>query len=206
MALAVDHVLLAVEDLDAAHALFSAYGLTSYTGGVHREWGTANVIAPLGNAYLEAIGVVDRDAAASSVFGRWVASTLARGRRFMGWCVRTDDLDGVAARLGLTAAPGARARPDGRELRWRTAGSERALHDPSVPFFIEWEVDGALLPGADAPVGTELGHLTVAGDAERVHRWLGVDRLPISITRGEPAVRAVIVRREAEQIVIADQP
>jgi hypothetical protein len=191
MALAVDHVLLAVEDLDAAHALFSAYGLTSYTGGVHREWGTANVIAPLGNAYLEAIGVVDRDAAASSVFGRWVASTLARGRRFMGWCVRTDDLDGVAARLGLTAAPGARARPDGRELRWRTAGSERALHDPSVPFFIEWEVDGALLPGAGAAATLDL--VEVHGDERRLGEWLGTTLPDVVVRRGEPAVHSVVV-------------
>jgi Glyoxalase-like domain len=191
MALAVDHVLLAVDDLAAAHALFARHGLTSYTGGAHREWGTANVIAPLGSAYLEAIGVVDRDAAAASVFGRWVASTLARGRRFMGWCVRTDDLDGVAARLGLTAAAGARARPDGHELRWRTAGSERALHDPSLPFFIQWDVDGALLPGAGADA--TLDRLEVRGDERRLGEWLGAELPGVVVRRGEPAVRSVVV-------------
>ena len=202
MALVVDHVLLAVEDLDAAPELFAGYGLPSYRGGAHAEWGTANVIAPLGDAYLEAIGVVDREAAAHSVFGRWVASTLARGRRFMGWSVRTNDIDRVAARLGIDAVPGSRARPDGRELRWRTAGSERALHDPSTPFFIEWDVEGALHPGAAALPGTELVRVEVTGDEARVRGWLGDDGLRVSIAAGEPAVRAVVIRRNGDDVVI----
>ena len=42
-ALRIDHVLLAVENLDnAAGVLADRYGLTSIEGGTHSEWGTAN--------------------------------------------------------------------------------------------------------------------------------------------------------------------
>jgi hypothetical protein len=200
MTLVVDHVLLAVRTLDDAPELFAQHGLASYQGGVHRGWGTANVIAPLGSAYLEGIGVVDREEAAHSVFGRWLASTLARRQRFMGWCVRTDDIDAVARRVGRDVDPGSRLRTDGQELRWRTVGSERALYDPSMPFFIEWDVAGDLHPGHGGD--GELVHLEVAGDVARIRAWLGGDVPNVSIVPGEPEVRSVVVRSGGDESLV----
>jgi len=58
--LELDHVLLAVADLEAAGREIEAwYGLTSIEGGRHPGWGTANRIVPLGETYLELITVVD---------------------------------------------------------------------------------------------------------------------------------------------------
>ena len=74
-------------------------GLASSAGGRHPGWGTANRIVPLGETYLELVTVVDEAEAAQSAFGRWVAASRP-GAPF-GWAVRTDDLDAVAARLGL---------------------------------------------------------------------------------------------------------
>jgi hypothetical protein len=196
--LVVDHVVLAVPTLDLAPELFAQHGLASYQGGVHRGWGTANVIAPLGNSYLEAIGVVDREEAAHSVFGRWLASTLARRQRFMGWCVRTDDIEGVARRVGRSVDPGSRLRTDGQELR--TVGSERALYDPSMPFFIQWDVDGDFHPG-HAGEG-DLVHVEVAGDVSRIADWLGDDVPNVTIVRGEPEVRNVVVRSRSGETVV----
>jgi hypothetical protein len=63
--LAIDHVLIPVDDLAAAGATMKArYGLTSIEGGRHPGWGTANRVVPLGDAYLELVAVIDRDAAA----------------------------------------------------------------------------------------------------------------------------------------------
>jgi hypothetical protein len=192
MTLVVDHVVLAVRTLDDAPELFAQHGLSAYQGGVHRGWGTANVIAPLGSSYLEGIGVVDREEAAHSVFGRWLASTLARRQRFMGWCVRTDDIEAVARRLGRPVDPGSRLRTDGQELRWRTVGSERALYDPSMPFFIQWDVDGDLHPGYGGE--GELVRVEVRGDEARIREWLGEVPDGVVLTRGEPCVHGVVVR------------
>ena len=139
-------------DLELDHVLIAAHGetwhgLASIAGGRHPGWGTANRLVPLGESYLELVTVVDEAEAARSVFGRWVAG--ARSGAPFGWAVRTDDLDAVAARLGLTVRDGARQAPDGRRLTWRMAGIEQAAAEPSLPFFIEWGPETPF-PGASA--------------------------------------------------------
>ena len=143
-----DHVLIAVSDLEAAaREVEQRHGLTSVEGGGHQGLGTANAIVPLGGTYLELVAVVDEAEAAGSGFGNWV--TGGDLPRLLGWCMRTDDLDSVAGRLGLTIADGTRARPDGTVLRWRMAGLERSAQEPSLPFFIEWG-RGTPYPGRGA--------------------------------------------------------
>jgi hypothetical protein len=190
----LDHVLIAVPDLSSARVEFETrYGLSSVEGGRHPGWGTANRIVPLGDAYLELVAVVDEAEAAASSFGGWVADALADGReRLLGWAVRTDELDAVAARLGLEPQAGARARPDGTELRWRTAGVEQALAEPCLPFFIEWAPDAAL-PGHAAEAAGTIERLDLTGDPVRLSAWLGGHALPVSVERGEPAIRRVVL-------------
>ena len=57
----------------ASREIESRYGLASIEGGRHGDWGTANRIVPLGEAYLELVSVVDEAQAARSPFGSWVA-------------------------------------------------------------------------------------------------------------------------------------
>src|SRR4051794_22384701 len=84
----LDHVLIAVTDLDAAGREFqSRYGLVSIAGGRHPGWGTANRIVPLGDTYLELVAAVDAAEAAGSPFGRWVAAAPPAGR-WAGPCAR----------------------------------------------------------------------------------------------------------------------
>jgi hypothetical protein len=69
----VDHVLIAVDDLEAAaKEVEERYGLASVEGGRHQGFGTANRIVPLGETYLELVAVVDDEEAAASGFGSWV--------------------------------------------------------------------------------------------------------------------------------------
>ena len=121
-------MLIAVPDLAAAARDFEErYGLSSVEGGRHAGWGTANRIVPLGDAYVELITVVDEPEAAESAFGRWVAAGIRSGPgRPLGWVARTDRLDEVAERLGLSSSAGSRAGTDGRVLSWRLAGVEAA--------------------------------------------------------------------------------
>jgi hypothetical protein len=173
--------------------LEAEHGLASIPGGRHPGWGTANRIVPLGDAYLELVGVVDEREAAGSPFGRWVAGGTPG--RPLGWAVRTDDLDGVVRRLGLTVTPGSRTLPGGDVLGWRHAGFERAAAEPTLPFFIQWE-DAAPFPGKTAishPVGRiGIERLELNGDAGRLDAWLGEHALPVVVRPGTPGLSAVV--------------
>src|SRR6266545_7294966 len=167
-ALELDHVLIAVADLAAAAREIEArHGLASIEGGRHPGWGTANRIVQLGEAYLELVTVVDVTEAAQSPFGRWVAGAHPRLAKLLGWAVRTNKLDDVARRLGLTLRAGSRATRDGQLLRWRLAGIEQAAAEPSLPFFIEWG-HGTPLPGrapaAHAAGAVQIAELQLNGD------------------------------------------
>ncbi len=188
MVLELDHVVIAVSDLAAAAREMEArHGLAVIEGGRHPGWGTANRIVPLGETYLELAAVVDEAEAAQSAFGRWVAGVPPG---LLGWAVRTDRLDEVARRLGLTVQAGSRAGRDGRLVRWRVAGIEQAAAEPSLPFFIEW-AHGTSLPGRAGAVG--IAELLLDGDADRLAAWLGGHRLPISVHDGAPAVAGIVL-------------
>jgi Glyoxalase-like domain len=187
----LDHILIAVDDLDAAaRQVEERYGLASVEGGRHQGLGTANRIVPLGKTYLELVAVVDDAEAAGSAFGSWVAGGDIP--RLMGWCVRTDDLSGVAGRLGLTIADGARARPDGTVLRWRMAGLERSADEPSLPFFIEWGT-GTPYPGEALSQSATIDELRLQGDPDPIADWAGDTNVPLSVSEGRPALLAAVL-------------
>jgi hypothetical protein len=200
-------VLLAVTDLTAAAAEIEArHGLSSVQGGRHPGWGTANRIVPLGETFIELITVVDPAEAAESAFGSWVASGATSERTPLGWVVRTDDIDGVAKRLGLEVAAKSRKDAGGRTLSWRVAGIEEAAAEPSLPFFVEWG-DGTPHPGR-APVthpagAVEIASLELDADRQRLANWLGSHRLPITVREGEPAVARVILSSAGGELTLA---
>jgi hypothetical protein len=205
--LRIDHVIVGVSDLDqAGPAFLDRYGLDSVEGGRHAGWGTANRVVPLGPDYLELLGVTDPAEAAASPTGQWLAAVLPEGDRPLAWAVSTDDLDGVASRLGVEVLPGERERPDGIVLRWRMAGVERAMSEPSLPFFISWDVPPELHPGRAAathrvePRG--IGWVQVGGDEARVRAWLGDADLPVRVAEGAPGLHAVGVAAAGGEIVV----
>jgi hypothetical protein len=201
--LAIDHVLIPVEDLSAAADTIEArHGLASIAGGRHPGWGTENRIIPLGGTYLELIAVVDPDVATGSAFGRWIIA--AQAGEPLGWAVRTGAIDDVAGRLGLTITDGSRTTPAGDVLRWRSAGLDVAAADPGVPFFIEWG-DDVPLPGA-APVEHPRGPATLRGlglsaNAARLASWLGPHDLPLSVQDGRSGIVSVVLARGEDEFV-----
>jgi hypothetical protein len=132
----IDHIILAVADLAADAAAFSARtGLGVLAGGVHPAWGTRNAIVPLGGAYVELVAVEDPEVAAGSAFGRAVA---AGAGSLIGWAVEPDDFLAATRRAGVDATRGARERPDGTLLSWSMAGVDEAL-PRGLPFFLAWD-------------------------------------------------------------------
>jgi hypothetical protein len=203
---AVDHVLIAVADLeDAAREFEARYGLASVEGGHHPGWGTANRIVPLGGAYLELVAILDEQQAAHNPLGQWIGRVRPAPTAMLGWAVRSDDLDSAAGRLGLMPLPGFRETRDGSTLRWRLAGLEQAVAEPSLPFFIEW-AEGTPFPGDIAvrhPAGAvEIARLDLTGDPDRLRSWLGDHGLPVTVSPGDPALRSIVLAGSGGEAVL----
>jgi hypothetical protein len=150
--LGIDHLVIAVRDPDAAAAeLERELGLAFTGGGRHEHAGTWNRLAFLGDAYIELIGVFDRDLVLSNTdfaVGRAALELLDSGREGLAtWAVAVDSANVEVARLrslGSTIGDpvhGSRVRPDGETVRWTTAFP--ALGPEQPPFLIEHEMSGA---------------------------------------------------------------
>ena len=55
----VDHLLIDVEDLEAARATWCRLGFTMTPRGLHPQWGTGNYCMMFPDSYLELIGIAD---------------------------------------------------------------------------------------------------------------------------------------------------
>ena len=208
--LRLDHVVYAVRDLDAAAMRFrEAFGLDSTVGGRHRGFGTANRIVPLGEQYIELIGVVDRDEASANAFGRTVLERADAGEGWLLICVAADDVETVADRLDLEVSEGARERPDGELIRWRMAGLADPRSEPWMPFFITWDIARDLHPGrtrAGHGVRAEgIARVEVAGDEVRLREWLGGEELPIRLTDGQSGIRRVAIATVGGEELVIDE-
>jgi hypothetical protein len=202
-----DHAIYAVRDFEAAaRRLWDDHGLAAVPGGRHAAWGTANWIVPLGPSYLELIGVENEEDASRSFLGQHLIEVLREGERFIGWVVRPDLFDEAVERAGLDAAEGSRVRPDGSLVRWRSAGVEVAMQEPSLPFFIDWLVPDELHPGrmqAEHRVQPRgISWVEVRGDESAVRSWLGDESLPVRVTPGPPAFLGVGIDTDHGELVV----
>lgn len=201
----LDHVSYAAEQdgIDAtARRLAALLGVEPVDGGVHPRFGTHNRVLPIaGGHYLEVVEVLDHPAADKVPFGQAVRARSEAGGGWLGWVVAVDDLSPVERRLGRTAVPGNRTRPDGFELRWQQIGVKGLMNDPQLPFFVCWESDPAEHPARPGN-GVELVRLEIAGDPRRVAEWLGepenhpLDDVEVVWTapHGQPGIQAVHFR------------
>lgn len=208
--LAFDHLIIAVPDAGAAGRAFEAqYGLTSVVGGRHEGHGTGNRIVPLGPDYLELMEVADRTEASTSPLGAWLLEQVRAGGALAALCLRTDDLDAVAERLGLEPQAMSRVTPEGRELRWRLVGLEQ-MRASGYPFFIEWEVPSDLHPGRvavahrAAPRG--IGWVELRGPVDELEDWLGPHELDLRLSAGEAGPRAAGIDLAEGTLVLRTEP
>jgi hypothetical protein len=192
----LDHIVLGVNDLDRGVAWVELQtGVRARFGGVHPGRGTRNALLSLGaTRYLE---IIAPDPQQSSPVWFTTISTLSEPR-LISWAVHTHDLAALAQTAQAAGFPvdgphdGARSRPDGKTLRWK---SLRLRDDRGglLPFFIEWNAD-TLHPAADTPAGCHLESFRVESpdmaELQRASQALSVE---VEIAAAEkPGLRARI--------------
>lgn len=162
-----------------AQRLGAALGAGFRDGGLHPRFGTRNFVLPLaGGTYLEVVAALDHPAADKAPFGQAVKARCAAGGGWLAWVVAVDNIEPFEERLSRPAVAGHRRRPDGVDLNWRQIGVLDLLDDPSLPFFVEWQVHPSLHPGAPALNGSEpqaprIEKVEICGDQNKVAEWLG---------------------------------
>jgi catechol 2,3-dioxygenase-like lactoylglutathione lyase family enzyme len=149
MLLGIDHLVIAVDDPDAAAALLEAeLGLVA-TGGGRHDVGTRNRLVFLGDAYLELIGVWDRALALAHPIGAAAVRALDAGAPgLVTYALATDGARREVTALRAAGSPisdaiaGSRLRPDGEAVAWQCAFPPM-IGPTEPPFLIEHEMRGA---------------------------------------------------------------
>ena len=195
---AVDHVLIAVADLEgAAQRMRDRWGLIAMPGGSPFP-GVTNMIIPLGPpCYIELVTATDQTASPEA--GR-IAGVATDGDRLFTWVIEPVDLGTVATRLGV--------QPDGEPgAGWQTLGGVR----PDRPFFIRYgkarpeRVGGWLKRYDEVAQPSRPGAFTfieVGGDETTVNEWVGEIDTPLRVVGGEARLAGVGISSPNGEIVL----
>lgn len=146
MAHEIDHIVVAVNDLDQAAADYARAGFTVLDGGTHASGQTHNALVTFQDgSYLELIALVDPTQRPDHHF----FAKLDNGDGPIAFAIRSDGLAEDAGRLDATELrpngprDGGRLRPDGQEVVWKTLSVESDAA-PTLPFLIEDITDRTL--------------------------------------------------------------
>ncbi len=187
----------------AVERLERALGARFRDGGFHPRFGTRNNILTIsGGRFLEVVEVLEHPAAEKAVFGQAVRARTEMGGGWLAWVLEVDDMAPLEQRLGRKAALGTRQFPDGRRLDWEQIGVKGLLADPQLPFFVRWLSDESIRPSALAPADVEILEIRLAGSADRVAAWMGLDLGPVfdgvalnfDSPNGQPGIESVTFR------------
>ncbi|MBI3444181.1 MAG: VOC family protein [Magnetospirillum sp.] len=126
----LDHVIIAVRDLERAASVFRALGFTLASRGEHAEWGTANTCIMFGTDYLELLAAVGEGGPAERV-----RAFTADHEGLMGLVWGSTDAAADAARLGLEP-PGALSRSIDGDIAHFVAGILPPDTTPGIASFL----------------------------------------------------------------------
>lgn len=139
----IDHLVVAVADLEKAVASYTDLGFTVVPGGRHTGIGTYNaLIAFQDGSYIELIAFYE-----PRPDHRWWGA-LQKGGGLVDYCMQTDDLGGdtlAFRKAGVDIGdpePKSRTRPDGYQVRW-VFSLARGSHRGVAPFIIQDETPRA---------------------------------------------------------------
>lgn len=137
----IDHLLIDVEDLEAARAVWHRLGFTMTPLGRHPQWGTGNYCMMFADSYLELIGIADPE-----VYAR---TESRRGRRRAGYglsavALATGDADAAKAALAESGIAADGPKDLSRLLEAAEGTLEPRFHilhlpegtSPAIPMFL----------------------------------------------------------------------
>lgn len=170
----IDHVLIAVEDLELGIEIYERLGFEVLRGGDHPTMGTSNALIPLADGtYLELLTV--RDLALAEREVPFIVAALRRPNRLARFALESDDIEADVAAIrarGLEMSAirdGERTRPDGERVAWRAAFPTNA----QMPFILQDVTPRALrVPAPSFGIGkeTRMGDVNVGvTDLERAY-------------------------------------
>lgn len=185
MAFSLDHVVIAVRDLEQAIQDYRDLGFIVMFGGKHTHSPTHNALIYFKTgAYIELLARIEGTAQPGGVD---FSPLVDGGEGLTGYCLGTTDLDADLAAMRARGIPaehsidGGRKRADGAQLQWKTG----RIGNSFTPFFIQdvtqrelrVPTDPALTThpnGVTALVGVEV--VTPLNDAviERYQHMLGI--------------------------------
>jgi catechol 2,3-dioxygenase-like lactoylglutathione lyase family enzyme len=217
MLIGVDHVLIAVEDLDIAIETYERLGFQVLRGGKHPKMGTHNALVPLADgSYLELIGVWDRELAAQAA--PYILATLQHENRLARFALESDNLDGDVMAMRARgfdlgdAQAGERERPDGQKVAWRSAFPA----DARLPFVIQDVTPRELrVPAPTFGIGqnvrmgdVNVGVVDLKSAIEQYQKLLGEDGEDgwFELTRGAVILKDVDTERILQVVLEADNP
>jgi hypothetical protein len=184
----VDHVILGINDLQKGIAeLERRTGVRAAFGGAHPGRGTQNALISLGeHHYLEILAPNPKEKGAARPEELLALTTLTP----VGWAARANDMLAMQRILRSHGAqtgeirPGARNRPDGTRLAWKTLNFT-VPESPLLPFFIEWDHASAH-PSATSPGGCRLAGLYLEDPKPAVLRdALGAAGVGVEVREGK---------------------
>ncbi len=158
----LDHMAVSAATLSEARGhIEEALGVAMQPGGRHELFGTHNALLGLeGGLYLEAIAI-DPDAPTPKR-PRWFGLDRADGRARLGnWICRTDDLEGVLARLPEDVGEPVALRRGALAWDMAVPGDGMLPFDNMHPALIQWR-GGGHPAQVLAPSGCALRRLVVA--------------------------------------------
>jgi hypothetical protein len=188
----IDHVILGINDLQKGiEELERATGVRAVFGGAHPGRGTQNALISLGGEhYLEILAPNPEDRESKEPLDELRGLTALTP---VGWAARSDDLPALQQSLrsqGIQTGeirPGARNRPDGSRLAWKTLGfaSSSTSSSPLLPFFIAWD-PGVAHPSATSPGGCRLTGFSLEDPApETLRETLRAAGLQVEVRKGK---------------------
>jgi catechol 2,3-dioxygenase-like lactoylglutathione lyase family enzyme len=149
----IDHIVIAVDDLEQTIADYTAAGFTVTPGGEHKGGASRNALVTFQDgAYFELIAF-----APDKPHGTHWKETLTQGEGLVDYALRTDDLAREVKALraaGLDAndpKDGGRFRPDGQRVDWQTLRFGAGTGPSALPFYCHDLTERSLrVPGGEA--------------------------------------------------------
>ena len=187
MLIALDHIIIGVNNLEQATEVFAEnLGLLASGGGIHPTGGTANRIIVIGDTYLELISVREPAEAQQSMLDR-----LTKGDGYLNFVLTSNDIEADSAamrRRGVAIIgpnPGQLNAAAGRFRAWSRTDVQQPDLAQHYPFLIQHDSTGAerrfRLAGWTEPPAHPLGaskvlSVTIAVDnlAEATPRFQGI--------------------------------